>query len=87
MIKYVAEVKERIFETVKLLKSRFPHLIIRLAFVGYRDLNLPEHRQFSILDFTDEQEFNSFVSMVQCDYGGDVCEDVLGGLQKTKKLN
>ncbi|UJR38572.1 hypothetical protein I4U23_031238 [Adineta vaga] len=86
MQKYINEVKDRIFETVKLLKSRFPHLNIRLAFVGYRDLNLPEEKQFSILDFTDEETFHSFVSMVKCQFGGDACEDVLGGLEKVTNL-
>ncbi|CAF1194625.1 unnamed protein product [Adineta ricciae] len=86
MQKFIIEVKDRIFETIRLLKSRFSHLNIRLAFVGYRDLNLPEERQFSILDFTDEDKFHSFVSMVKCEYGGDACEDVLGGLQKTVHL-
>ena len=87
MRKYIEEVKDRIFETVKLLKSRFSHLNIRLAFIGYRDLNLPQDKQFSILDFTDEEEFYSFLSKVKCEYGGDTCEDVLGGLQKTINLN
>jgi hypothetical protein len=87
MQKYIKEVKDRIFETINLLKSRFPHLNIRLAFIGYRDLDLLQDKQFSILDFTDENEFHSFVSMVKCENGGDACEDVLGGLQKTLKLN
>ena len=87
MEEYIEEMKERIFETIKLLKSRFPNLNIRLAFVGYRDLNLPKDEQFSILDFTNEKVFYSFVSMVECDGGGDVCEDVLGGLEKTIQLN
>ncbi|CAF1185297.1 unnamed protein product [Adineta steineri] len=87
MQKYIQEVKDRIFETVKLLKSRFSFFNIRLAFVGYRDFNLTPDKQFSILDFTDEKEFYSFVSTVKCEYGGDVCEDVLGGLQKTIGLN
>ena len=86
MRKFVDEVKERIFETVRLLKVRFPNLKIRLAFVGYRDLNLPKDRQYSVLDFTDEEEFHEFVSLVQCEYGGDYCEDVLGGLQQITKL-
>ncbi|CAF1040935.1 unnamed protein product [Adineta steineri] len=87
MKKYIEEVKNRIFETVQSLKSRFSHLNIRLAFVGYRDLNLPADEQFSILDFTNEKEFHSFVSMVKCANGGDRCEDVLGGLQKITNLN
>ncbi|CAF0919329.1 unnamed protein product [Adineta steineri] len=86
MKKYIEEVTNRIFETVQSLKSRFSHLKIRLAFVGYRDLNLPADEQFSILDFTNEKEFHSFVSMVKCANGGDRCEDVLGGLQKIKDL-
>ena len=87
MKKYIEEVKERIFETVALLKARFPHLKLRLAFVGYRDLNLPQDQQFSVLDFTDEKEFHSFVSLIKCAYGYDYCEDVLGGLQKTTELS
>ncbi|CAF1348135.1 unnamed protein product [Adineta ricciae] len=35
MQKFIIEVKDRIFETIRLLKSRFSHLNIRLAFVGY----------------------------------------------------
>ncbi|CAF1383946.1 unnamed protein product, partial [Adineta ricciae] len=87
MRKYIDDVKNHIFETVEVLKTRFPHLNIRLAFVGYRDLNLPQERQFSILDFTDKGTFHSYVSMVKCEYGGDYCEDVLGGLQKVINLN
>lgn len=87
MKEYIEEVKERIFETVALLKSRFPQITMHLAFVGYRDLNLPVEKQFSILDFTNEQEFHSYVSLIQCEWGDDYCEDVLGGLQKTTQLS
>ena len=87
MQQYIQEVKNSIFQTVKQLKSRFPHLNIRFAFVGYRDLDLPEDRQFSILDFTDERRFHAFVSQVHCEWGGDMCEDVLGGLQKVTELS
>ncbi|CAF1091974.1 unnamed protein product [Adineta steineri] len=87
MQKYIDEVKDRILETVKLLKTRFSFLNIRLAFVGYRDLDLSEEEQFSILDFTDENEFYTFISTVVCKNGGDACEDVLGGLQRTINLN
>ncbi|UJR38571.1 hypothetical protein I4U23_031237 [Adineta vaga] len=82
MQKYTDEVKDRISETIKLLRSRFSHLNIRLAFVGYRDVDLRPEKQFSILDFTDEETFHSFVSTVKCEKGGDACEDVLGGLEK-----
>ena len=87
MQRYIEDVKNHIFETVELLKTRFPHLRLRLAFVGYRDLNLPKEKQFSILDFTDENEFHLFVTMVKCEYGADKCEDVLGGLAKVINLS
>ncbi|UJR38569.1 hypothetical protein I4U23_031235 [Adineta vaga] len=87
MRKYIDDVKNHIFKTIDVLKTRFSHLNIRLAFVGYRDLNLPQDKQFSILDFTDKDTFHSFVSMIECENGGDYCEDVLGGLQRTINLN
>ena len=87
MQRYIEDVKNHIFETVELLKTRFPHLRLRLAFVGYRDLNLPKEKQFSILDFTDKNEFHLFVTMVKCEYGADKCEDVLGGLAKVINLS
>ncbi|CAF1629561.1 unnamed protein product [Adineta ricciae] len=87
MQKYIDEVKDRIFETIRLLKSRFPHLNIRLAFVGYRDVDLHPDKQFSVSDFTNEQDFYSFLSTIKCEKGGDACEDVLGGLSKLIELN
>lgn len=87
MKKYIDQVKNYIFTTVEMLTVHFPNLNMRLAFVGYRDLNLPQDQQYSIIDFTNTKEFNEFVSTVQCAYGGDFCEDVLGGLQKTTQLN
>ncbi|CAM4849858.1 unnamed protein product [Rotaria magnacalcarata] len=86
MEKHIDQVKNYIFNTVALLQTRFPHLNLRLAFVGYRDLNLPIDEQYSILDFTDVEEFHRFVSNVGCRWGRDVCEDVLGGLQKITEL-
>ncbi|CAF1506990.1 unnamed protein product, partial [Didymodactylos carnosus] len=86
MRKYIDQVKQYIFNTVDLLKVRFPQLKMRLAFIGYRDLNLPLDKQYSTLDFTDVEEFHRFVLNVACEFGGDICEDVLGGLQQVTKL-
>ncbi|CAF3347746.1 unnamed protein product [Rotaria sp. Silwood2] len=86
MRKYIDQVKQYIFNTVDLLQARFPHLKMRLAFAGYCDLNLSRDKQYSILDFTDVEEFHRFVSVVTCEYGGDACEDVLGGLQKVTEI-
>jgi hypothetical protein len=54
-------------------------LEIRVAFVGYRDVQ--DHPRFSLKDFTDNiNDVKNFISGVQASGGGDEPEDVQGGL-------
>lgn len=58
---------------------------LRFSVVGYRDYG--DEQQFEILPFTGEVEnVESFLSKLKATGGGDVCEDVIGGLDHAMEL-
>ncbi len=83
----IDEVKSNISKITKEVSKFFPDLKVRLAFVGYRDLDDGEYR-FSILDFVEFiPTFESFVADVEAIGGADTCEDVFGGIDRALELN
>jgi hypothetical protein len=83
---YIAQVKTKIDNLVEHCKMTFPDLVLKLAFVGYRDHCDREKRIISLPFTGDIAYFKSFVSKIQADGGGDAAEDVFGGLEKAGEL-
>ena len=82
---YIAQVKMKIDDLVDHCKMTFPDLVLKVAFVGYRD-HCDKERIIS-LPFTGEiTHFKSFVSNVRAYGGGDAAEDVFGGLEEAGQL-
>ena len=65
----------------------FHNCTVRVAFVGYRDYTEGDKR-FQVLDFTnDTSAFVDYLGNVKAYAGGDVPEDVLGGLDQALSLD
>ena len=59
---------------------------VRFAVVGYRDYT--DSKQFEIMPLTeDAEQVASFLSRLKATGGGDICEDVIGGLGKVCQLD
>ena len=59
---------------------------IRVGFVGYRDIT--DKQRFDIIDFTENvDEVKKFIGKLVAMGGGDTCEDLAGGFQKTLQLS
>lgn len=84
---YISKVQEDIRAVVSKMDKEFPQFKLRLGCVGYRDWcdggDRLEH-----LDFTnDVSNFEKFVGALKARGGGDLPEDVLGGLNKATELS
>lgn len=80
---YIAAAKDKIHAIAKSLQAKFPHLKMRVAFVGYRD-HCDGTNRFVKLDFTDDHsKFSNFLKDVKAFGGGDAAEDVFGGAEHT----
>jgi len=87
MRRHIEAVKFQIFGIVREMAARLPSSMMHIAFVGYRDhgdtIRLEEF-PFT----TSATEFKNFVDTVGAwGCGGDVPEDVLGGLQTALNLD
>ena len=87
MGRYIQDVKEHILDMVHAIVHEFHNCSVRLGFVGYRDFT-EGGKIFEILNFTnDTQYFVESVGKVKAFAGGDVPEDVLGGIDQALNLN
>ena len=79
--------KEKIVEIQHLIVNGLGHGgNIRFSVVGYRDYNDSKH--FEILPMTEDvNTVESFLSKLEATGGGDVCEDVIGGLSQALQLD
>jgi len=87
---YIATAKEKILGLVKDLKTKYPNMKLRLAFIGYRDITDwgPEEKQYIFVPFTDDHEaFKTQIMSVQAHGGGDFPEDVWIGLKAGVELD
>lgn len=78
---YIQHVTSFISEFVQNLKEMNPNIKLRVGFVGYRDHCDKNHRIESCPFTTDISKFIEFVKHVRDGGGGDIPEDVLGGLE------
>ena len=87
MGQYIHEVRDHISDMAHAVVDEFPNCTVRVAFVGYRDYTEADKR-LQVLNMTnDTKEFVEFVGKIKPFAGGDVPEDVLGGLDKALKLD
>jgi serine/threonine-protein phosphatase PP1 catalytic subunit len=87
MSSHISAVKSQILRIVQEMHRRLPSMQLHLGFVGYRDIG--DSDRFEILPFTTSvEQFRQFVGGVTAwGCGGDVPEDVLGGLDQVLKFD
>lgn len=84
---YIQDVKAHISEMAEDIVDRFLNCTVRVGFVGYRDFTEGEKR-LEILNLTNQTDkFVEFVGKIKAYAGGDVPEDVLGGLNQALDLS
>ena len=84
MSSWINTVKEQLYNIIDSVGVENPMSSIRISFVGYRDFC--DKERFSIIDFTeDAAAVTKFIAGVQAIGGGDLPEDISGGLQKALK--
>ena len=87
MSSYIEGVKEGLESSIFKLKKMLPDLNFSVAFVGYRD-HCDGSDRVVVLDFTTSiWEFRSFMGSIAAKGGGDVPEDVFGGIEEVTKLS
>eukprot|EP00826_Nyctotherus_ovalis_P016361 TRINITY_DN1472_c0_g1_i16.p1 TRINITY_DN1472_c0_g1~~TRINITY_DN1472_c0_g1_i16.p1 ORF type:complete len:901 (+),score=231.30 TRINITY_DN1472_c0_g1_i16:156-2858(+) len=84
MDRYINSVKDSLFELTTDFRSS--SMVPRFAFLGYRDKD--DEDQYEISDFTtDVQQILLSIERIQCNGGGDTCEDCVGALQRVSELS
>ena len=86
MASYIASVKDSIQNIVQWIRATNKNLSLRLAVVGYRDIE--DKRRFEVLDFVDSLDtFKSFLEDLRATGGADAPEDMAGAIQEVNKLS
>ena len=81
---WLNEAKKNIKKIIEEIYDNNPGSKIRISFRGYRDfIDEKEVRKYDNIEFTENlEEFNNFLSKLDCSGGGDEPEDVVGALQQ-----
>ena len=81
---WLNEAKKNIKKIIEEIYDNNPGSKIRISFIGYRDfIDEKEVRKYDNIEFTENlEEFNDFLSKLDCSGGGDEPEDVVGALQQ-----
>eukprot|EP01038_Epipyxis_sp_PR26KG_P004836 gene4836-6778_t len=87
MTPYIENVKAQIQQFVEKVTGIYPNVLIRLAFVGYRDHENGFNRSIKLNFTTSMIEFINLLKSVQPISNTDEPEDVLGGLQNAVVLS
>ena len=83
---WIAAVKERVLDIVSAVKRENDCGEVRVSFVGYRDYFDAE--RFVLVDFTtDVAKFRADIAHVTAVGGGDIPEDMAGGLWQASQLS
>ena len=79
---WLDEAKKRVTNIVEEITDNNPGSKIRISFIGYRDFfEANEKRQYDSQEFTEDiNEFNNFLTKLDCCGGGDEPEDIVGAL-------
>ena len=81
MWSWIDRAKKTLTEIVNNTVASCEGLKVRVCFVGYRDIK--DRVRFSIHEFTDDiDKIIKFIADVRAEGGGDLPEDVAGGLRK-----
>ena len=85
---WLSEAKKSVNNILEEITDNNPGAKIRISFIGYRDfLEENEKRVYDIQDFTENiNEFNNFLSKLDCSGGGDEPEDVVGALRQALNM-
>jgi hypothetical protein len=84
MQEWIERSKETLHEIINNLKSENEALVVRVCFVGYRDIK--DDVRFCVKPFTEDlDDVKAFISNVKADGGRDWPEDVQGGLNQALK--
>lgn len=76
----------KIFDIVDGSCEKFPDVLIEVACVGYRDVDVSESKRYEVIPFTSDMEsFCERLARMKCEGGGDEAEDVLGGMDVALK--
>ncbi len=86
---WLNEAKKSIKNIIEEITDNNPGSKIRISFIGYRDfLEKDEKREYDTQEFTENiDEFNQFISKLDCNGGGDEPEDIVGALRQALKMN
>ena len=86
---WLNEAKKNIKKIIEEIIDNNPGSKIRISFIGYRDfLDVKEPRKYDNQKFTENlDEFNKFLSKLDCTGGGDEPEDVVGALQQALNMD
>jgi len=86
MDKLIDAAKKKSKEVIDKFIKKYPTMIFRVAFVGYRDFD--DREQFNICDFTtDIQHVLTFIKDVIAYGGDDLAENLAGAFQETFRLS
>ena len=85
---WLSEAKKSVKGIIEEITDNNPGSKIRISFIGYRDfLDINEKRKYDNQEFTEDiNEFNNFLSKLECCGGGDEPEDVVGALKEALKM-
>ena len=86
---WLNEAKKSVKNIIEEITDNNPGAKIRMSFIGYRDfLDKDEKRKYDSQEFTENiDEFNNFLSKLDCNGGGDEPEDVVGALKQALQMN
>ncbi len=86
---WLNEAKKSVKNIIEEIIDNNPGAKIRMSFIGYRDfLDVNEKRQYDNQEFTENiDEFNNFLSKLDCSGGGDEPEDIVGALRQALNMN
>lgn len=86
MSSYIETAKQRVIEMVNDLEHMYPDLQLRLAFVGYRDVD--DTRELEMVEFVQDKEvFHDRIMSISARGGGDTNENVFSGLEAASNLD
>ena len=86
---WLNEAKKSINNIIEEITDNNPGAKIRMSFVGYRDfLDEGEQRKYDNQEFTENlNEFNIFLSKLDCSGGADEPEDIVGAMRQALNMD
>ncbi len=86
MSTYIKNARDTISGILDEIKSVYPHAVLRVAVVGYRDFE--DKKRFEVFDFSSSTlDAKNFLDGLKATGGGDGPEDVNGAFQKIEELD